>query len=154
MTLSYVISKVDFDIILEVWKQQLWPNRKSEIRPLNSMQFLGGIDMSIYEKYVPSFWAVFDNDNIIGVNSGFATNDISYRSRGIFVWPDYRRKGVAQLLFDQIDKQATHENKTVCWSIPRKTALPAYEKAGYVKCSEFFDEGMEFGPNCYVMKEL
>ena len=52
-----------------------------------------------------------------------------------------------KILFNQIDKQAKKENKTVCWSIPRKTALPAYEKAGYIKCSDWFDEGMEFGPN-------
>ena len=63
--MTFVVHKVGFDIILEVWKQELWPNRKSEIRQMSSMQFLGGIDMSIYEKYVPSFWAVFDNDNII-----------------------------------------------------------------------------------------
>jgi len=151
---KFVIHTIDFDIISAVWKQQLWTNRKSEICPMSSMQFLGGTDMSIYEKYVPSFWAVFDNDNIIGVNSGFATADTRYRSRGIWVDPDYRNKGIAQLLFGQIDKQAKQENKSVCWSIPRKTALPAYEKAGYVKCSDWFNEGMEFGPNCYVKKSI
>jgi GNAT superfamily N-acetyltransferase len=152
--MTLVVYKVDFDIILEVWKQQLWPNRKSEIRTMSSMQFLGGTDMSIYEKYVPSFWAVSDNDNIIGVNSGFATSDASYRSRGIWVNPTYRSKGIAQLLFDQIDIQASKESKEFCWSIPRKKALPAYEKAGYVKCSDWFDKGMDFGPNCYVEKIL
>ena len=89
---------------------------------MSSMQLLGGIDMSIYEKYVPSFWAVFDNDNIIGVNSGFATSDVRYSSRGIWVNPNYRSKGIAQLLFDQIDIQASKENKELCWSIPRKKA--------------------------------
>ena len=40
------------------------------------------------------------------------------------------------------------------WSIPRKSALSAYTKFGFETIGNFFDEGMEFGPNIYVTKEL
>ena len=149
-----IIKKVNFEVILPTWKKKLWVGRESKIQSMSSIQFLGGYDMTIYEKYTPTFWAVFDDKNIVAVNSGFSTSSTAYRSRGIWVDKTHRKLGVAQLLFDHIDKQAKEENKMVCWSIPRKEALPAYEKAGYIKCSDWFDEGMEFGPNCYVKKIL
>jgi hypothetical protein len=35
------------------------------------------------------------------------------------------------------------------WSIPRLTALPAYERAGFKTVGNRVDEGVEFGPNIY-----
>ena len=40
------------------------------------------------------------------------------------------------------------------WSIPRKSALPAYAKFGFETVGDYFDEGMEFGPNIYVIKRI
>ena len=34
--------KVNFDTILPVWQQQLWLGRRSEIKPMSSILFLGG----------------------------------------------------------------------------------------------------------------
>ena len=51
-------------------------------------------------------------------------------------------------------KQAKKEKCDAVWSMPRKSALPAYEKFGFVKQGDFFDEGVEFGPNCWVLKRL
>ena len=76
------------------------------------------------------------------------------RARGIWVDPEFRRYGVAQILFDMTEKQAKKENCDAVWSMPRKSALPAYEKFGFVKQGDFFDEGVEFGPNCWVLKRI
>jgi len=40
------------------------------------------------------------------------------------------------------------------WSIPRQSALLAYTKFGFNTVGDYFDEGMEFGPNIYVTKDL
>ena len=104
--------------------------------------------------YEPSFFGVIRNGRIVGVNSGHRTKDNIYRSRGIWVDPDVRKKGVAQLLFDATEKQAIKEGCNMIWSIPRKSALSAYTKFGFETIGNFFDEGMEFGPNIYVTKEL
>ena len=146
---------VDFETVLPIWKEKLWPNRTSPIKPMSSMKYLGGYDMSIYEKYQPTFFVVYNVvGEIVGVNSGHRTSDKLYRSRGIWVDPRYRKKGISGVLFCELYGQAMKENCTALWSIPRQSALPAYEKYGFEKTSEFFDEGMEFGPNCYVYKEL
>ena len=143
-----------FQDIKNIWNEKLWPNRKSIIKEISSMQYLGGYDMTIYEKYKPTFFIVGHRDTIVGVNSGHRTKDRLYRSRGIWVDPEFRRYGVAQILFDMTEKQAKKENCDAVWSMPRKSALPAYEKFGFVKQGDFFDEGVEFGPNCWVLKRL
>ena len=148
------IEQVEFDIILPIWDNYLWPRRKSPIKPMSSMTYDGGYDMSIYEKYSPSFFAVYENNTIIGVNSCHRTQSAQSRSRGIWVDPKYRNQGVAGLLFDAVDDIARKENCTEIWSLPRKSALSAYERYGYVRTSDFISEGVEFGPNCYVCKLL
>lgn len=146
---------IDFETILPIWQNKLWPNRKSPIRPMSSMTYKGGYDTDIYIKYQPTFFAVYNIvGEIIGVNSGHKTSDNLYRSRGIWVDPRYRRKGVSGVLFCELHGQAMKEGCKAIWSIPRKQALSAYEKYGFRCTSSFFNEGMEFGPNCYVYKEL
>ena len=153
--MKYKSELVDFETILPVWANELWPNRTSDIKSMSSMTYNKTFDMDIYKKYQPTFVAVYNNSNdIIGVNSGHRTDDTMYRSRGIWVNPLYRQKGIAGILFCEIEGQAMKEECVWLWSIPRQVALPAYKKYGFEQTSDFFDEGMEFGPNCYVKKKL
>lgn len=147
------IEQVSFDIVLPIWYNKLWINRKSDIKSMSSIQYLGGIDMDIYQ-YKPSFWAIYDGSEVIGVNSGFKTKNDYYRSRGIWINPDYRGKNLSNLLFVELEKQAILENCNNLWSMPRKGSHYAYLKFGFKQTSEFFDEGVEFGPNCYVLKNI
>jgi GNAT superfamily N-acetyltransferase len=153
--MRYRTVTVDFEIILPCWKDKLWPGRKDAIRPMSDIVYLGGHDPEIYKKFKPTFFVVYNTvDEIIGVNSGHRTTDNLYRSRGLWVDPRYRRKGISGILFCELYGQAMKENCKGIWSIPRKESLAAYEKYGFVKTSDFFDKGMEFGPNCYVYKEI
>lgn len=94
------------------------------------------------------------DEKLIAVNSGCRTTDKWYRSRGIFVLKEHRNYNISKMLFSAIDDNAINEGCNMVWSIPRKTALPAYLSAGYRRVSDYFNEGMEFGPNCYVSKVL
>jgi hypothetical protein len=38
--------------------------------------------------------------------------------------------------------------------MPRKTALLAYNKVGFKMIGDWFDEGVEFGPNCLAIMKL
>lgn len=149
-----MVEKSTFDTIIIYWKNNLWPDRKSKIKPMSSMIYLGGFDMSIYKKYVPTFFIATVDNKIVGVNSGHRTSKFSYRSRGIWVDPNYRNRGISQKLFSAIKDTAIKENCNNIWSVPRKKALSVYEKFGFNRTSDFFDEGMEFGPNCYVLMKL
>ena len=151
-------TKISFEQICNVWKTELWPERVSAIEPQSAMTwpFEGTpeqYDMNIFE-YNPVFWGVYIDNKLVGVNSGHRTTDTQYRSRGIWVDPQYRKHGVAQMLFNMTEHQAKIEGCNMIWSIPRKSALPAYTKFGFETIGNFFDEGMEFGPNIYVTKVL
>ncbi len=150
--------EITFEEICHIWQKELWPSRVSPIETHSAMTwpFDGNqleYDMDIFE-YKPSFFGIFDKDNLIGVNSGHRTRDKLYRSRGIWVKPNFRKVGVAQSLFEITEAKALEEGCTLMWSIPRKSALSAYTKFGFETVGDFFDEGMEFGPNIYVVKEL
>jgi GNAT superfamily N-acetyltransferase len=106
--------------------------------------------MRIYDFYKPYFCAVYNNNTLLGVNSCHQTSPTDFRSRGIYVFPEHRGKGATKLLFDFVKQKAEESNCNTIWSLPRVSALPAYERAGFKTCSEVINEGVEFGPNVYV----
>lgn len=149
---------ISFEQITEVWHKELWPSRVSPIETHSAMTwpFDGNpieFDMDIFN-YEPTFFGVFDNQKLVGVNSGHRTKDNVYRSRGIWVNPEYRNKGISKILFLMTESQAIREECNLIWSIPRKSALGAYTRFGFETVGDFFDEGMEFGPNIYVKKDI
>lgn len=150
--------EITFEKINKIWQTELWPNRVSPIETHSAMTWPHDgneleYDMKIFE-YKPTFFGVYSKSDLVGVNSGHKTKDNLYRSRGIWVSPNFRKTGVSQILFDMTESQAKLEGCDTIWSIPRKSALPAYTKFGFQTVGDFFDEGMEFGPNIYVKKEL
>lgn len=135
--------KISFEQISEVWRTQLWPNRQSPIETHSAMTWPyswpdSEIDMEIFN-YPATFWGVFDGDRLVGVNSGHRTSEVEYRSRGIWVDPEYRGRGIANMLFCVLKNQAIVEGCEMIWSIPRKTALPAYTKFGFMTVGDFIE---------------
>ena len=148
------VQEIEFEEIYDIWKSKLWSGRKSEIKPMSSLMYLGGYNMSIYNNYKPTFWGIYKDSKLVAVNSGHRTESDLYRSRGIYVDSECRGLGLASMLFNAVDKQALKEGCGQVWSMPRKGSEYAYLKNGYLKTSEWFDEDVEFGPNCYVLKDL
>jgi GNAT superfamily N-acetyltransferase len=151
------IGVIDFKTIESLWREKLWPGRTSTIETHSAMTWPYDdnpleYDMNIFN-YPATFFAVFDGEKIIGVNSGHKTKDTLYRSRGLWVDPEYRKQGIAQLLFGSTETQARLEGCDAVWSIPRKTALSAYERFGFNTVGGFF--GTETSEaNIYVIKQL
>lgn len=129
------IIRLSFEQIISVWQNHLWPDRESPIESHSAMTwpFEGNpeqYDMNVFN-YPATFWGVYIDNKLVGVNSGHKTTDTQYRSRGIWVDPEYRKQGVAQNLFNMTKHQAVLEKTDMIWSLPRKTALPAYERFGF-----------------------
>ena len=154
-----------FEDIYDTWDKKLWPNRVSKIESRSSLfwdarlwEGYGNISIWIQKKkiwqYEPTFFCIKDNDNIIGVNSGFRTENKVYRSRGLYVDRDYRTQGLSQILLKATIQQGIQEGCVWVWTLPRKTALSAYNKSGFFKVGKWIDEGVEFGPNCLAINKL
>ena len=100
------------------------------------MNFLGGYDIKNM-KTVPSFFAYIQDSKILGVNSGHKCFDNSYRSRGLFVFPEYRNKGIGVSLLKETILQGHKESASFVWSYPRKTSWSTYEHAGFYLASDW-----------------
>jgi GNAT superfamily N-acetyltransferase len=149
------IERLTFEQIFDVWNDKLWPDRQSPIETHSAMTwpFEGSpqpIDMNIFT-YTPTFWGMFIDNKLIGVNSGHKTSDTQYRSRGIWVDPEYRGNGLAQYLFTITEHRAILEKCNMIWSIPRKTALSSYTNYGFDTVGDFIKTETSEA-NIYVKK--
>ena len=144
-------TKISFDTILPIWQDKLWPNRQSAIEPVSAMTWPFEGSPEPIDK--PVFWGVYKDNKLVGVNSGHRTGNTQYRSRGIWVDPDYRGQGIAQQLFTLTEHQALVEGCLLVWSIPRKTALSSYTKFGFETVGGYI-ETETADANIYVKKFL
>jgi GNAT superfamily N-acetyltransferase len=147
------IKEIDFEQVLPIWENFLWPNRTSKTSPMSSMCYLGGNDMDIYKKYKPRFCGLYIDKELVGVNSCHQTSDTQMRLRGIFLFEKWRNRGLGAHLFKFVDDSAALANCAEIWSFPRLERRRSYEKAGYKMVSDPVHTG-EFGPNLYALKEL
>ena len=141
-----MIVKISFDEILHIWKQFLWPDRISPIETNSAMRFLGGYDIESMSTPA-SFFAYMIDNRIVGVNSGHLCKDNSYRSRGVYVFPEHRKSGVGTELLIATINQGRIENASYAWSYPRQSSWNTYKSAGYELASEW--ELSETSTNAY-----
>jgi len=146
-----------FSEVIPFWKQLWYP--KEDIQKRSGRLLITGFNKSIItnDDIKVTFFGAEVDGKIVGVNSGYTVvpdyrTSWGYRSRGLYVLPEYRGHGIAQHLLQATEDQANKELKVILWSIPRKTALKTYQKFGFRVMSEFF-EG-EYGQNCFVVKGL
>jgi GNAT superfamily N-acetyltransferase len=151
-TLS-AVQQITFEQILPIWRDKLWPNRVSPIETHSAMTWPSSHPNQPYDTniflYPSYFFGVYDKKKLIAVNSGHSTTLREFRSRGLWVDPLYRGQKLAQKILLATIGVAKQEGAHMIWSIPRLTALPAYEKVGFKTVGEQVDEGVEFGPNIY-----
>ena len=156
-TLS-AVQQITFQEILPIWQNKLWPNRVSKIETHSAMTWpythpVQPYSMDVFN-YPATFFGIVDQNTLVAVNSGHLTTQQEYRSRGLWVDPDYRGMGLAQIILLATINQAKKEGAKMIWSIPRLTALPAYERVGFKTVGDIIDEGVEFGPNIYCKLDL
>jgi GNAT superfamily N-acetyltransferase len=142
-----MIKIISFEEILEIWSNYLWKERTSKIESHSAMLYLGnGYDIKNFD-YTPSYFAYYVNDRIAGVNSGHMCSDNSYRSRGLYVHPEYRNQGIGRKLLIATWKQGITENANFVWSYPKLSSWNTYQSAGFTLTSEWGDS--ELGKNAY-----
>lgn len=148
--------KISFEEIKTFWLSGLWPDR-DDIKPISTIKFSQNreleYDMNI-KNSIPTFWGCYHNDQIIGCVSGFSSCKEGYRVRGLYVTPEFRGFNISKVLLELTIVQAKLENKKFVWSIPRKDALYSYKSVGFLQCSDWFDKGMLYGPNCFVKRNF
>lgn len=142
-----MILKVPFETILPIWTNDLWKDRKTKIETHSAMLYKNNIyDIKNFD-YAPTYFAYYVDDKIVGVNSGHMCSDNSYRSRGLYVNPDYRKQGIGRKLLVATWKRGIEEDANFVWSYPRFESWNTYQSAGFNLTSEWRDG--EMGKNAY-----
>lgn len=131
-----MIKKISYDEILDVWTNHLWSHRTSKIESISAMLFLKGYDLNNYN-YIPTFFGYYHNNKLSGVNSGHKCFDGTYRSRGLFVFKEFRHLGIGKQLLIETINQGKSEKANLVWSFPRKESWNTYESAGFTLAGEW-----------------
>lgn len=167
------IRRAEFAEIEKLWRDRLWPQRKSAIEPNSAMILGGGIDLS-YMNEEPQFWIAEDlqdhttgelrerpraigclSGHFAGVFTDHSRKGRLYRSRGLWVDQSRRRRGIARQLMRELIEHARAQDAVAIWTFPRKTAMPFYESMGFRMWSTWLpqQEG-DSDLNCYAILEL
>lgn len=146
-----MIQQISFEEILPIWSNYLWPNRKSAIEPTSAMNYLGGYDLENM-KYEPIFLAYKSYDRIIGVNSGHMCINNSYRSRGLYVFPEFRGNKIGIKLLKATIEQGCKKYADFCWSYPKFSSWSTYKNAGFELSSSWGQS--ELDTNAYCIQQL
>ena len=146
------IKIVDFKTIYPIWKHKLWKGRISKIEESNPIDYLGKYNPELLKNKAICF-ACYIDSNIVGVNTLLPTSNNFCRSRGFYINPEQRLKGIGKKLMETTLQYAYNLNFKCIWSLPRKSSLPFYLKFGFKQTSEF-DDQYEFGPNCFIIKNI
>lgn len=146
------IEPITFDRIYPIWTDLLWGY---DAKPSSCMVYgdRNLYDMTIFNNPV-TYFAAFHNGEILGVNSGFKTDTKYYRSRGLWVFPEHRGKGVADLLLNEVIRQAFDQHITYVWSFARKQAIKAYLRVGFEQTSDWIYETDGDRYNAYVLRRV
>ena len=146
---------IEVNDIYPVWSDFLWPVRDSIIEEHSAIiygTYPYEYDTGVY-KYKPTFFGLYLDDKLVGVNSGHMTGNRYYRSRGLYVFEEYRHRGFATALLKETIAQGRREGATHCWSMPRRSSMGPYYESGFEVTSPFFETETSRG-NCYVITPI
>jgi GNAT superfamily N-acetyltransferase len=149
--MPHVITTIEYADILPLW-QNLWPSTEN-IQPYNKFRFMTTQEDARIPRGPVYYIGAYDSNNIVGCISCYSTSELGFRVRGIYVDPNYQRKGIGRLLLSAVDSRAQESGHTFVWGYPRQSSWGLYEKCGYMRLSNWFND-FTYGPNAWAMKTL
>ncbi|GAA4049910.1 GNAT family N-acetyltransferase [Flavobacterium chungnamense] len=124
-----------------------------EGKPIESCQF-DGDDLE-----TTTHFGLFIDKNIIGVLSVFKNNNVIFNSenqfqiRGMAILEDFQRKGFGDELIKHAEVYIKSQFGKLIWFNARESAVPFYEKLGYIKIGEPFSIA-DIGIHYNMKKEI
>jgi len=145
--ITWKVEQVTWEEIFPIWQNELWPERPW-IRSFTTMINNEDHDMSIKRKAEGNFGfynGVFfgvkttDTGKVVACNSGHQCSKTLFRSRGLYVYPEFTGRGMAHSLLAYTAKFAQDNGFEKIWSLPTEKALPIYNQVGYETMSPVED---------------
>lgn len=147
--IAWEVQEITWPEIYPIWHQLLWPERvHPPIKSYTPMMNNKDIDMNIHrlagdrwQFYNGVFFGIktTDTGKVVACNSGHQCSKTLFRSRGLYVYPEFTRRGMAQSLLAHTALFAQDNGFEKIWSLPTEKAIPTYESVGYEIMSEVED---------------
>ncbi len=139
----------------EISAKETWPVRHPVLRKGRPLE---DVYMEADEQSSTFHLGMFYNGTIIGVASFMDDSHpdftgSQYRLRGMAVLPEYRRKGIAELILKRGEMLLKEKGKTLLWFNARVVALQFYKNLGYTIDGTQFDIP-KVGPHYRMKKQL
>lgn len=145
--ITWKVEEITWPEIFPIWQNLLWPERP-HFDKYTTMINNKDIDMDIRRKAQANFAlynGVFfgikttDKGQVIACNSGHQCSRTLFRSRGLYVYPEFTGRGIAHSLLAYTAKFAQDNGFEKIWSLPTEKALPIYNQVGYETMSPVED---------------
>jgi len=150
--IQYNLNNPDY-LLKEIAAEETWPVRHPVLRKGRPLE---DVYMEADEKKNTFHLGIFYKNKIVGVASYMQDSHPDfkgkqYRLRGMAVLPEYRKKGLAELLVKKGEEILIKKGITVLWFNARIAATHFYMNLDYETIGEEFDIPL-VGPH-YVMKK-
>lgn len=150
--IQYQINNPNYNLN-EITAKETWPVRHPVLRKGRPLE---DVYMEADEKETTFHLGIFHKNNIVGVASFMddinpAFNGVQARLRGMAVLPEFRKKGLAELILKKGEEILKEKGATLLWFNARIIALNFYKNLGYETVGPEFDIPL-VGPH-YVMKK-
>ena len=149
--MQYALLKSDFKTIYPIWRNYLWPERVEPIKATSALLFKEGIDMNHRSKEV-FFIKMEVAGKVIGACSGQRTGPGEFRSRGLWVSEDFRKKGIGSKLFFEVEREAQKRGCSNLWTLSRHSSEGFYCSVGMKNLGK--TDKFEYGPHFWMYKAL
>ena len=149
--MRYTLSETDFSTAGAVWKSRLWPKRVEPIEARSALLFKKGFDLN-YQSAEVFFVKAAADQQIVGVCSGQRTGPKEFRSRGLWVAENYRKKGIGGALFRFVEEEAKRRGGLHLWTLARYSSKEFYLSMGMKSAGK--TGKFEYGPHFYMSKKL
>jgi N-acetylglutamate synthase-like GNAT family acetyltransferase len=145
--ITWKVEEITWPEIFPIWQNLLWPERP-HFDKYTTMINNKDIDMDIRRKAQANFAlynGVFfgvkttDTGKVVACNSGHQCSNTLFRSRGLYVYPEFTGRGMAHSLLAYTAKFAQDNGFEKIWSLPTEKALPIYNQVGYETMSPVED---------------
>ena len=164
------IIELNFEHILPLWKDESMFG-DTIIKAVSSMKYWNGLDhhggneMSVYDldKSNPVYLGYIVGLELAGGVSFFSMENNIYRTRGLFVYPKHRNKGIATKLLNRVISRV-HERhdifeEGILWAMAGPNSIAAHRRVGFDQISEQFSHDLPDGNitnhyNCYMRYRL
>ena len=134
---------------------ETWPVRHPVLRKGRPLE---DVYMEADEKVTTFHLGIFYKNKIVGVASFMEDTHLEFkgiqsRLRGMAVLPEFRKKGLAELLLKKGEELLIQKGRTLLWFNARIVALNFYKTLGYKTIGTEFDIP-KVGPHFVMKKEL